>query len=65
MEAVGLNGRVALVTGAHGLLGAWLAAALLDEGARVVTVRRDGDVVAAELEGGRRLSRRPSGRPPR
>ncbi len=37
----GVAGRVALVTGAHGLLGGWLVAALLTEGARVVAIRRD------------------------
>ncbi|MGI9184079.1 MAG: NAD-dependent epimerase/dehydratase family protein, partial [Solirubrobacteraceae bacterium] len=29
------------MTGAHGLLGGWLVAALLAEGVRVVAVRRD------------------------
>jgi CDP-glucose 4,6-dehydratase len=38
---VELSGRTALVTGAHGLLGAWLTGALLSEGVRVVAVRRD------------------------
>ncbi len=38
-----------LVTGAHGLLGAWLTAALLDEGHRVVAVRRD-EPAASTLE---------------
>jgi CDP-glucose 4,6-dehydratase len=38
---VGLSGRSVLVTGAFGLLGAWLVRALLDCGARVVAVRRD------------------------
>jgi CDP-glucose 4,6-dehydratase len=50
MEAVGVDGRPAgepatahsvLVTGAHGLLGAWLTAALLAAGHRVVVIRRD------------------------
>ena len=36
-----LAGRTALVTGAHGLLGGWLVRALLADGVRVVTVRRD------------------------
>ncbi len=36
-----LRGRTALVTGAHGLLGGWLVRELLDQGARVVAVRRD------------------------
>ena len=35
-----------LVTGAHGLLGAWLTTALLDAGHRVVTVRRDEPAVS-------------------
>lgn len=38
------QGHSVLVTGAHGLLGAWLTGALLDEGARVVVVRRDEPV---------------------
>lgn len=38
-----------LVTGAHGLLGAWLTAALLEEGHRVVAVRRD-EPAASTLE---------------
>jgi CDP-glucose 4,6-dehydratase len=36
-----------LVTGAHGLLGAWLTAALLDAGHAVVAVRRDEPAVSA------------------
>ncbi len=36
-----------LVTGAHGLLGAWLTAALLDDGHRVVVVQRDEPAAAA------------------
>ncbi len=36
-----------LVTGAHGLVGAWLTAALLDRGHRVVAVRRDERVASA------------------
>jgi CDP-glucose 4,6-dehydratase len=36
-----------LVTGAHGLLGSWLTAALLDAGARVVVIRRDEPGVTA------------------
>jgi len=36
-----------LVTGAHGLLGAWLTAALLDGGHRVVAIRRDEPAVSA------------------
>jgi CDP-glucose 4,6-dehydratase len=41
VEAVELTGRCVLVTGAYGLLGSWLAQALLDGGASVVAVRRD------------------------
>ncbi|MDQ4048956.1 MAG: SDR family NAD(P)-dependent oxidoreductase, partial [Actinomycetota bacterium] len=37
------EGRTALVTGAQGFIGAWLAERLLDEGARVVVPRRDFD----------------------
>jgi CDP-glucose 4,6-dehydratase len=47
VAAVELNGRTALVTGAHGLLGAWLAGALLRAGARVVTIQRDEPTVNA------------------
>jgi CDP-glucose 4,6-dehydratase len=45
MEAVELNGRSVLVTGGHGLLGSWLVKALLQNGARVVAVRRDEPAV--------------------
>ena len=41
VEAVELTGRSVLVTGAFGLLGSWLVKALLDDGARVVALRRD------------------------
>lgn len=42
-----------LVTGAHGLLGAWLTMALLNRGHRVVAIRRDQPAVSAlELLGG-------------
>ena len=47
MEAVELSARSVLVTGAHGLLGAWLVKALLEQGARVVAVRRDEPAVSA------------------
>ena len=36
-----------LVTGAHGLLGSWLSAALLDGGHRVVAIRRDEPAASA------------------
>ncbi len=52
MSAGGLSGRSVLVTGAHGLLGSWLCAALLEGGARVVVLRRDEPAVTAlELTG--------------
>jgi CDP-glucose 4,6-dehydratase len=35
------HGRTALVTGAQGFIGSWLSERLLDEGARVVALRRD------------------------
>jgi CDP-glucose 4,6-dehydratase len=47
-----LHGRSVLVTGAHGLLGSWLTAALLAGGARVVAICRDEPAVTAlELKG--------------
>jgi CDP-glucose 4,6-dehydratase len=46
VEAVELNGRTVLVTGAYGLLGAWLVKALLAEGVRVVAVRRDQPAIS-------------------
>ena len=46
MEAVAVSGRSVLVTGAHGLLGAWLVRALLERGVRVVAVRRDEPAVS-------------------
>jgi CDP-glucose 4,6-dehydratase len=42
-----LPGRSVLITGAHGLLGAWLAKALLEHGAKVVVVRRDEPAVSS------------------
>ena len=36
-----VNGPSVFVTGAYGLLGSWMVKALLDEGARVVVLRRD------------------------
>ncbi|MGA2013609.1 MAG: GDP-mannose 4,6-dehydratase [Solirubrobacteraceae bacterium] len=39
--------RAALVTGAHGLLGAWLTAALLERGHRVVVIARDQPATTA------------------
>lgn len=47
MEAVGLTGHRVLVTGAHGLIGAWLVRALLQAGASVVTIRRDEPVLSS------------------
>jgi CDP-glucose 4,6-dehydratase len=44
---VELSGRTVLVTGAHGLLGAWLVRALLAAGARVVAIRRDEPAISA------------------
>jgi CDP-glucose 4,6-dehydratase len=38
---VELSGRSVLVTGGHGLLGSWLVRALLQRGARVVTLKSD------------------------
>ena len=43
----GLRGRSVLVTGATGLLGSWLSAALVDGGARVVALRRDQPAISA------------------
>lgn len=42
-----LTARTALVTGAHGLMGAWLVRALLESGTRVVVLRRDEPVISA------------------
>jgi len=41
LEAMELKGSSVLVTGAYGLLGSWLTAALLDAGAEVTVVHRD------------------------
>ena len=41
-----LAGQSVLVTGAHGLLGAWLVKALLEQGADVVAIRRDEPVLS-------------------
>jgi CDP-glucose 4,6-dehydratase len=41
VEALELSNRSVLVTGAYGLLGGWLTAALLDAGAEVTVVHRD------------------------
>jgi CDP-glucose 4,6-dehydratase len=42
----GSGGRPVLVTGAYGLIGAWLVRALLERGVRVVAVRRDEPAVS-------------------
>jgi CDP-glucose 4,6-dehydratase len=42
-----VKGRSILVTGGHGLLGSWLIKALLEGGARVVTIKRDEPVVSS------------------
>jgi CDP-glucose 4,6-dehydratase len=47
VEALGLNGRSVLVTGAHGLLGSWLVKALLEHGARAITLRRDEPAISS------------------
>ena len=41
-----LSGHTTLVTGAYGLLGAWLTRALLERGVRVVALRRDEPTVS-------------------
>jgi CDP-glucose 4,6-dehydratase len=46
VEAVDLEPQSVLVTGGHGLLGAWLIAALLERGHRVVVIRRDEPAVS-------------------
>jgi CDP-glucose 4,6-dehydratase len=40
-QHVSFRGRSILVTGAQGFIGSWLVSRLLDEGARVVVLRRD------------------------
>jgi CDP-glucose 4,6-dehydratase len=40
-QAAAADGSSVLVTGGHGLLGAWIIKALLDQGARVVAIKRD------------------------
>lgn len=51
-----LHGRSVLVTGAYGLLGSWLAKALVEERAVVTVLRRDRVVCSAlDLEGTERL----------
>jgi len=45
--AEGRGPESVLVTGAHGLLGAWLTTALLDAGHRVVALRRDEPATSA------------------
>jgi CDP-glucose 4,6-dehydratase len=47
LELSGLRRHSVLVTGAHGLLGSWLVKALLEAGARVVTIRRDEPVLSS------------------
>lgn len=47
LELSGLRGQSVLVTGGHGLLGAWLVRDLLERGARVVVIRRDEPVVSS------------------
>jgi CDP-glucose 4,6-dehydratase len=46
VDTAELSGRSVLVTGGHGLLGAWLIKALLEAGARVVALRRDEPAVS-------------------
>jgi CDP-glucose 4,6-dehydratase len=50
--ATPVAGRSVFVTGAYGLVGGWLVRSLLEEGARVTVLKRDGSVTSAlELEG--------------
>jgi CDP-glucose 4,6-dehydratase len=46
-QTAALRGRSVFVTGAYGLLGSWLVAALLDAGAEVTVLRRDRTPVSA------------------
>lgn len=47
-----MDGRTALVTGAHGLLGCWVVRALLEAGAQVVALQRDrAPISALSIEG--------------
>jgi CDP-glucose 4,6-dehydratase len=56
MSGETLRGRSVFVTGAYGLLGSWLAKALVKHGARTTVLRRDVVVSSAlELEGTERL----------
>jgi len=48
----GFAGRRVFVTGAYGMLGAWLSAALLDRGAAVIVLRRDERPGSALMLGG-------------
>ena len=47
LTAEGAGKRAVLVTGAYGLLGAWLVKALLEGGARVVAIRRDEPAISS------------------
>jgi CDP-glucose 4,6-dehydratase len=47
VEALELSGASVLVTGGHGLLGSWVIKLLLEQGARVVAVRRDEPAVSS------------------
>jgi CDP-glucose 4,6-dehydratase len=52
MSDAELGGRSVLVTGAYGLLGSWLAKALVAQGARVTVIKRDDTMASAlTLEG--------------
>ncbi len=47
MEDLDLSSHRVLVTGAYGLIGSWLTAALVDLGARVCVIRRDRPLLSA------------------